>query len=348
MIPSTEFRIRRASTGDAQTVYQIFWPSFQSLDFLPKLHSDDETRCFISDVLLKNCDVWLAERSGQAVAMMAIQDNWIDQLYVGLGERNIGAGFALLAHAKQQIDGRVYLHTFQRNFGARRFYERHGFAATSYSDGKHNAENEPDIRYTFDPTRAIQPNLTKRLIEALEQDPICSTILQRLPQAGLEDAYLVSGGIFQMIWNKMTDRPLHQNIKDYDIFYMDPNLSKTNERAIEKECQRLFADIDIELDVKNQARVHLWYEEKFGIPREKFTRSSDGIDWFLQTSTQIGVRLEKDGLYNIYAPYGLNDIFDMILRPNHANGLPERYAEKCDRWKAAWPETIVLPWEVAN
>lgn len=342
------FEIRRASPDDADAVTQVFWPSFQSLNFLPKLHSAEDSHHFVSNILLKTCEVWLAEQNGQAVAMMALRDNWIEQLYVGLGEQNRGTGSALLAHAKQKIVGHIHLHTFQRNFGARRFYERHGFVPTGFSDGKHNEENEPDIRYTFEPDRSVQPNLTQRLIEALEQDPVCSTILERLPQAGLDDVYLVSGGIFQMIWNRITDRPLHQNIKDYDIFYIDPDLSKTKERAVETECQQLLADLNVEIDVKNQARVHLWYEEKFGIPRKKFTRSSDGIDWFLQTSTQIGVRLENDGLYNIYAPYGLIDIFDMVLRPNHANGLPERYAEKCNRWKHAWPEAKVLPWTATN
>jgi hypothetical protein len=37
--------------------------------------------------------------------------------------------------------------TFQRNAGARRFYERNGFVAARLGDGKGNEEGEPDVVY---------------------------------------------------------------------------------------------------------------------------------------------------------------------------------------------------------
>ena len=43
------------------------------------------------------------------------------------------------------------LWTFQKNEGARRFYERHGFDAVELTDGSGNMEREPDVRYAWRP-----------------------------------------------------------------------------------------------------------------------------------------------------------------------------------------------------
>jgi hypothetical protein len=52
----------------------------------------------------------------------------------------------LLDLAKERRPGGLDLWTFQANAGARRSYERHGFAATSTTDGD-NEEAAPDVRY---------------------------------------------------------------------------------------------------------------------------------------------------------------------------------------------------------
>jgi GNAT superfamily N-acetyltransferase len=68
----------------------------------------------------------------------------VDPAWVG---RGIGA--VLLAHALRSLAPPVRLYTFQANAGARRFYERHGFAAIEFSDGQANEERRPDVLYEF-------------------------------------------------------------------------------------------------------------------------------------------------------------------------------------------------------
>lgn len=166
------------------------------------------------------------------------------------------------------------------------------------------------------------------------------TILAHMPELGLEDCWLVSGSLFQTVWNRLTDRALDHGIKDYDVFYFDPDTSfEAEDRAIAR-ARTLFAPLGLEVELRNQARVHLWYEAKFGTAYPPLRSSREGIDRFLAPACMVGVA--ADG--QIYAPHGFDDMESMTIRPNRApNFSAERYAEKAARWKALWPELTVIP-----
>ena len=175
------------------------------------------------------------------------------------------------------------------------------------------------------------------------RNPVNAAILQRLPSLGLADTWLVSGCLFQTVWSIQTSRDVQYGIRDYDIFYFDPDTSYAAEDAVIERVRHACADIAATIEVRNQARVHLWYVEKFGAPYPPLTRSSDGIDRFLMPCAQVGIR-NRDGGRDIYAPKGLADVADMIVRPNRTtNFQAARYDEKTARWKALWPELTVLP-----
>jgi hypothetical protein len=180
-------------------------------------------------------------------------------------------------------------------------------------------------------------------LAAMFDNPVNRTILQRLPAIGVADAWLVSGALFQTAWNVRTGRAAQYGIKDYDIFYFDPDTSYEAEDAVIRKARALFADVKADIEVRNQARVHLWYEEKFGAHYPPLTRSTDGIDRFLMHAAQIGVRRSGTG-FSIYAPHGLDDIAQMVVRPNRtANFSAALYWKKAERWKALWPEMTIRP-----
>jgi hypothetical protein len=175
------------------------------------------------------------------------------------------------------------------------------------------------------------------------ENAVNRTILQRLPAIGVADAWLVSGALFQTVWNVQTGRDPRYGIKDYDIFYFDLDTSYEAEDAVIRRTRALFAGIEADIEVRNQARVHLWYSEKFGAPYPPLTRATDGIDRFLMHAAQIGIRRNGDG-FALYAPHGLDDIAEMIIRPNRtANFSATLYRKKAERWKALWSELTVLP-----
>ncbi len=176
-------------------------------------------------------------------------------------------------------------------------------------------------------------------IEASLTNPNNRAILDRLADLRAQDAWLVSGALFQTVWNGLTGRAPTYGIRDYDIFYFDPDTSWDAEDAVIRRAKTVFGDIEIE--VRNQARVHVWYQEKFGTPYPPLGKATDGIDRFLMPCAMVGLNAARD----LYAPKGIADIANMTVRPNHMpNFHPERYAEKASRWREVWPEiTIISP-----
>ncbi|MEQ8664280.1 MAG: nucleotidyltransferase family protein [Rhodospirillales bacterium] len=187
-------------------------------------------------------------------------------------------------------------------------------------------------------------DLDKSFREILLGNPVNRAILERLPGLGVSDAWLVSGCLFQTVWNHLTGRTIDHGIKDYDVFYFDAtDVSYDAEDVVIKRCEIVFSDLDAEIEIRNQARVHLWYEDRFELPYPPLRSSREGIDRFLEQTSMIGLRPTPDGAFDIYAPNGLARVFDMVVTPNR--GAPhfsaERYREKVDRWRACWPEITV-------
>jgi hypothetical protein len=182
-----------------------------------------------------------------------------------------------------------------------------------------------------------------QFVEAVLTNRVNRALLERLPQLQAPDNWLVSGALFQTVWNGLTGRAAEHGIKDYDIFYFDPDTSWDAEDAVIKRADALFADLGAPIEVRNQARVHLWYEEKFKSPYPPLTRATDGIDRFLTDCAMVGIRPNGTD-FDVYAPRGFADIASMTLRPNRLpNYSPDRYGEKAQRWREAWPEINVLP-----
>jgi hypothetical protein len=180
------------------------------------------------------------------------------------------------------------------------------------------------------------------LAAVLANEKNCA-ILARLPQLGLPDCWLVSGALFQSVWNKLTNRPPEHGIRDYDLFTFDPDTSWDAEDKAIRRTRIALADLGVEIELRNQARVHLWYEQKFGRPYPPLALATDGIDRFLMPCAQVGIR-PANGTYAVYAPKGFADIAAMIVRPNvTANFNIDRFREKAERWQALWPEITILP-----
>ena len=180
-------------------------------------------------------------------------------------------------------------------------------------------------------------------LAATLRNPVNAAIADELFQLALPDSWIVSGCLVQTVWNVLTNRAIDYGIADYDIFYFDPDTSWEAEDAVIRELQSCFAKFHIKVETRNQARVHLWYPEKHGLPYPPLRCSARGIDRFLTRNTRIGIRRTQDG-YDAYAPDGFDDVARMIVRPNPGpNFSAEKYAAKAARWKSLWPEITVLP-----
>jgi len=179
-------------------------------------------------------------------------------------------------------------------------------------------------------------------LAAALRNPVNVAISEELFRLALPDAGLVSGCLVQSVWNGLTNRAPGYGIADYDVFYFDPDTSWAAEDAVIRKLQGAFAHLGVAVEARNQARVHLWYPEKHGLPYTALQSSREGIDRFLTKNTRVGIRRTAEG-YDVHAPDGFDDIAGMIVRPNPGpNFSAQEYAAKAARWKALWPEITVL------
>jgi uncharacterized protein len=181
--------------------------------------------------------------------------------------------------------------------------------------------------------------------QALRRNPALTEVLVRAAAMDLPGWYLVAGCLYQTVWNVVTGQPPEAGILDYDLAYFDDSdLSWEAEEEVIQAGDKIYAGLPAPVQIRNQARVHLWYEQKFGTPCPPHTSTEAAIDTYEATTACLGVRVEPSGRWRVYAPHGLSDVFNLIVRPNPVLAPRHVYRAKTERWRSQWPELTVLPW----
>jgi hypothetical protein len=189
------------------------------------------------------------------------------------------------------------------------------------------------------------PSQETQLQAVLSRSPIVATVVGRWSEVGLPDCWLVAGCVAQTVWNDAFGRPAGHGISDIDLVYFDgADLSAEAEARHAERIRTLFADLDLWVDVKNEARVHLWYVEKFGKALAPYVSTEDAIATFPTTATAVGVQPRANGL-RVFSPYGLSDLLGLIVRPNKKQITRPIYDAKVKKWLARWPDLRVVPWD---
>lgn len=180
---------------------------------------------------------------------------------------------------------------------------------------------------------------------ALRRNDTLTDVLARAAAMDLPGWYLVAGCLYQTVWNVVTGQLPQAGILDYDLAYYDnSDRSWQAEDAVIQAGREIFADLPVPVQIRNQARVHLWYEQKFGVPCPPHESTEAAIDTFEATTACLGTRLQSNGRWRIYAPHGLADVFNLVARPNPVLAPRHVYLAKVARWRQQWPSLTVLPW----
>ena len=139
-------------------------------------------------------------------------------------------------------------------------------------------------------------------------------------------------------------------MRDADLFYFDPDNSWDAEDAVIRRGAELFCGTPVPVEIRNEARVHLWYGARYGTADpHPFRSAAEPIAGFAAVCCCYGVTIGPDGAPRVAAPFGYDDLFDLVVRPNPASPAPRHlYEAKAERWAAQWPELTVLPWESAS
>jgi hypothetical protein len=177
----------------------------------------------------------------------------------------------------------------------------------------------------------------------VQASPTLMGVMHGLRALHLPDWRLVSGCVYQTAWNAITGRDPDYGLKDYDAVYFDPDTSYEAEDLFIKRAAAAFAPpLDAMVEVRNQARVHLWFEQKFGEPYAPLTSTDEALGRFVCPAFAVGVRLEDDGRITVAAPFGLDDLFNLRLRPNPNRPISRQAFDRvAASARARWPELTI-------
>lgn len=172
------------------------------------------------------------------------------------------------------------------------------------------------------------------------KNPFNEELLRRLQMMGLRDCYLTAGCLFQTVWNQLSGQDPSWGIKDYDVFYFDDqDLSWDAEDQAIRRIDEATADLPISVEIKNQARVHFWYRERFGGDYPSLNSTRDGIDRYLISCTCVGIDVQSGDLY---LPNGLADLASGELRINPLNPRPDLFQQKAESYRSRWPWLTIM------
>jgi hypothetical protein len=169
-------------------------------------------------------------------------------------------------------------------------------------------------------------------------------VLTVVRDLGLPDPLVFSGAVYQTVWNDLTRRPPSYGIKDYDVGYFDRDLSlDAEDRVIRAVAAAFEGPLRDRVEVRNQARVHLWFPSKFGALYEPLQDTAEALTRFVCMAFAVGVRLEADDEIAVAAPFGLDDVFAMRLRVNPLRGPSADWDRIVSSTQSRWPEATVEP-----
>jgi len=231
---------------------------------------------------------------------------------------------------------------YVKNLGCGTSARSSGSVRTSSPQNTMNRDRQSHQEHLADADVSTQLHALERTVRT---GTVVGTILERVPALSLPDWYLGAGAITHTVWNDLHGYAPSHGIRDYDIVYFDAgDLTSDGEARVAQVVGALFADLGIRVDVKNEARVNFWYERRFGTRIEPYRSSADAISTWPTTATSVGVRIEDDTM-TVCAPFGLRDLFAMVVRPNKTRITRDIYEEKVQRWRTAWPRLTVVDWD---
>lgn len=226
-------------------------------------------------------------------------------------------------------------------------------AETFYAQMDVNGNNllvdvENKLIYLIDPyvPESLKSEYELLIDKFLLDSWLCEPLLA-LSKLELPSWYVGAGTVAQTVWNHLHGFEGTFGIGDIDFVYYDAeDLSAEAESGMADKIKPIFAETGISVDVINEARVHLWYEEEFGVKLEQYDSLESAISTWPTTASAIGVRMHPNKEYElqVYAPFGLSDLMELIVRPNKKLVSQAVYEAKAKKWKQKWPKLQVMPW----
>lgn len=166
-------------------------------------------------------------------------------------------------------------------------------------------------------------------LQSILIDSPVGVVLPAISQLNLPNWWLAGGALRNTVWRNIFGENCNLFIKDFDIAFYDETGDRNQELVAKRTLTNLFPNHLF--DVKNQASFARWRSG-----RKTFSSTEDGIKNWLHTTAAIGVRLNNLGVWEFFTPYGLDDLFNGIIRATPANidnpdaqRKAEEFLQKC-------------------
>lgn len=164
-------------------------------------------------------------------------------------------------------------------------------------------------------------------------------LLGRVQALHLPDCWIGAGFVRSAVWDHLHDRVATRPGDDVDVIWFDRERAS---RAVDRDIEAQLKAVDPAIDwsVKNQARMHRRNND------EPYRSTEDAVSRWPETATAVALRLTVGGI-DIMAPFGLDDLFSLVVRPTPAFAgekrpvFQRRVQEK--RWLERWPRLVLSP-----
>jgi uncharacterized protein len=172
--------------------------------------------------------------------------------------------------------------------------------------------------------------------------PWMLSVLVAVRACGAPDCWVGGGVLRDLVWDQPHGGFDPARVKDVDVAFYDPDdLTPKADQAVEAALRRLAPQVP--WDAKNQASVHLWYEQRFGYPVAPLRSAADGVATWPETATAVAVRLDDHDQLQITAAGGLEDLLQGVCRRNPRRVSVAWYRHRVQAKQVAtrWPKVQI-------
>ena len=169
------------------------------------------------------------------------------------------------------------------------------------------------------------------------------SILETVRACNPPDWLVGAGVIRNLVWDYLHQYEIPTPLADIDVIFFDPeDLRPERDRMVQQQLTQRLPHVPWE--ATNQAAVHLWYEDVFGFSVPALHSSEEAVGTWPETATCVAVRLLSNDEIHIVAPYGLTDLFQLVLRRNPRRVTQEQFVQRLHSKDILrkWPRVHVI------
>jgi hypothetical protein len=168
----------------------------------------------------------------------------------------------------------------------------------------------------------------------LRTDPVRWRLLEVVSQLGLPDCWIAAGFIRNAVWDALHGRTAQPPCGDIDVIWFDPERAdEAHDRSAEAALRAVVPSVD--WSVKNQSRMH---KRNGDVP---YRSATDAMRYWPETATAVAARRSGTGQLEIASLLGLDDLFNLVLRPTPGFAGEKRpifeARVQAKAWMTAWP-----------